>query len=100
MTKDKTETALAMKSSKEFSKENTINRLMLAGLSTLALMTTAAPSPLGTIAARPPFSDNNPSDRSNRTVDTSDITAAKPLAGNLNSQDRLNSIVDRSRVIA
>lgn len=93
MTKDKTETTLAMKLSKEFNKENTINRLMLAGLSILALTIAAAPSPSSTIAARPPSGDNNPSDRSNRTVDTSDITAAKPPAGDLNPQDRSNSIV-------
>lgn len=99
MTKDKTETASVMKSSKEFNKENTMNRLTLAGLSTLVLMTTTAPSLSGAITARPPFGDHNPSDRNNRTVDTSDITAARPPAGDLNSQDRSNPTVDSSQII-
>jgi len=99
VTKDKIETALALKSSKEFNKDSTMNRLMFAGLSTFVLMITAAPFLSGTIAAKPPSGDNNPSDRNNRTVDTSDVTAARPPAGDLNPQDRSNPIVDSSQVI-
>jgi len=50
-----------------------MERLMLAALSTLALSIALAPSLPDTIAAKPPSGDYNPSDRGNRTVDTSQV---------------------------
>lgn len=82
-----------------------MKRLMLASLSTLALSIAFTPIALPTrstgaaIAAKPPSGDMNPSDRFNRTVDTSEIIAAKPPAGDLNPQDRYNHTVDSSQVI-
>lgn len=82
-----------------------MKRLMLASLSTLALSLAFTPIALPTttgeaVAVKPPSGDYNPSDRGNRTVDTSDLSATLPPAGDLNPQDRYNATVDSSQVIA
>jgi len=71
--------------------------LLLAGLTALVLGTAIAPVEL---ASLPPSGDSNPSDRFNRTVDTSDIIAALPPSGDSNPSDRFNRTVDTSDIIA
>ena len=70
--------------------------LLFAALSTLSLNITLASQQQ---ASLPPSGDMNPSDRGNRTVDTSEIIAVKPPAGDLNLQDRYNPTVDSCQVI-
>ncbi|NJL22777.1 MAG: hypothetical protein HC895_21280 [Leptolyngbyaceae cyanobacterium SM1_3_5] len=50
-------------------------------------------------ASLPPSGDMNPSDRGNRTVDTSDIIGSLPPSGDMNPSDRGNRTVDTSEII-
>jgi len=69
--------------------------LLFIALSTLSLSVALASQQQ---ASLPPSGDMNPSDRGNRTVDTSDIIGSLPPSGDMNPSDRGNRTVDTSGI--